>query len=105
MLDEKKKREEAQAKAASGEDQVEELTEEDFAKMKAEEEAKKSGAKPAEEEKKDEKAEGEEGENKGAKPNPGNGGTTDKYNWEQTLSEVTVNVDIPANIKGSHLDV
>lgn len=55
--------------------------------MKAEEEAKKSGkeVKPVEEAKKEDTTEGEEGEDKGQKPNAENGGQTDKYQWGQTL--------------------
>ena len=55
-----------------------------------------------EEEKKDEQ---KEEEDKGEKPNAGNGGKTDKYFWEQTLAEVTVNVPIEAHIKGNMLKV
>eukprot|EP01038_Epipyxis_sp_PR26KG_P015417 gene15417-20799_t len=35
----------------------------------------------------------------------GNGGKTDKYVWTQTLSEVTVNVPVPAGTKTKMLDV
>jgi hypothetical protein len=108
MMAEKKKREEddkKKAAAESGEAQCEELTEEEAAKMMAEEAAKKAGAAKPTEEKKSEEKEGEEGEDKGQKPNPENGGSTDKYWWGQTLSEVTVNLTIGANIKGNMLKV
>jgi len=38
-------------------------------------------------------------------PNAGNGGTTDKYSWEQTLNELTVNVPIPAGVTSKQLTV
>jgi len=108
LADKKKREEEAKKKAAeeSGEAQCEELTEEEAAKMQAEIDAKKAGSKPAEEKKSEEKT-GEEGEekDKGQKPNPENGGETDKYWWGQTLSEITVNIPIAGNIKGNMLKV
>jgi len=42
---------------------------------------------------------------KGQIPNSGNGGVGDKYTWEQTLIEVTVNVPIPEGIKAKQLTV
>ncbi len=54
-----------------------------------------------EEESKDEKKE----EDKGQKPNSGNGGETDKYRWSQTLEEVTVFVKLPDNITSKQLDI
>jgi hypothetical protein len=38
-------------------------------------------------------------------PPPGNGGRTDKYVWTQQLSELTVNVPVPAGTKGKQLDI
>jgi hypothetical protein len=107
---EKKAREEAAAKkAAENDSQVMEVTEEEAARIEAEEAAKKAGktVEPAEEQKGDaEKKEGEDDdENKGSKPNAGNGGTTDKYYWEQTLQEVTVNINIPDGVTGKQLKV
>lgn len=54
-----------------------------------------------------EKAEGDnEEEEEDNTPAPeGNGGTTDKYVWTQTLSEVTVNVPLPAGTKAKMLNV
>jgi hypothetical protein len=50
---------------------------------------------------------GKEGEkkDKGAKPNSGNGGETEKYRWTQTLEEVTVFVQLPDNVASKQLDV
>lgn len=65
------------------------------------------------EEDKEPKAE-ENAENKGEKkddddnekPPKGNGGTTDKYVWTQTLEEVTINILMPnSNIRGKDLNV
>lgn len=36
---------------------------------------------------------------------PGNGGRTDKYVWIQTLSELTVNIPVPAGTKTKMLDI
>ena len=54
-----------------------------------------------------EEGEGEKKEKKkkGQKPNAGNGGQTDKYYWEQTIEELTVNVTIPPGTKAKMLDV
>ncbi len=35
----------------------------------------------------------------------GNGGSTDKFVWTQTLSELTVNVPVPAGTKTKMLDI
>lgn len=82
--------------------QVTEVTDEEAAKIVAEEAAKKGDAKPAESAT-EEKKEGEE--DKGQKPNAGNGGKTDKYTWEQSLKDVTVYITLPAGIAGKNLDV
>ncbi|KAK3258529.1 hypothetical protein CYMTET_32429 [Cymbomonas tetramitiformis] len=39
------------------------------------------------------------------KPNSGNGGSTDKYSWVQTLAEVTVNIPVPVGTKSRMLTV
>jgi hypothetical protein len=41
---------------------------------------------------------------KGPKP-VGNGGTTDKYVWTQSLNELTVNIAVPVNVRSKQLDV
>jgi len=77
-----------------------------------EEEARKK-AKANKEEAKDSdneemKEDGEDGEKKGPpkiKPNDGNGGSTEKYDWIQTLDEVTVWIKVPDLIKANQLDV
>ena len=60
-----------------------------------------------EKEKEKEKEEGEGGDDEADdSPAPeGNGGVTDKYVWTQTLSEVTVNVPLPAGTKAKMLSV
>jgi len=51
------------------------------------------------------KKDDEDEEDKGPPP-VGNGGTVDgKYVWTQTLSELTVNVDLPENTRGRDLNV
>ena len=66
----------------------------------AEEAAKKTGQTTVStEEQKDEK------EDKGIKPNAGNGGETDKYVWEQSLKDVTVNVHLPQGLTSKQLAV
>lgn len=36
---------------------------------------------------------------------PGNGGKTEKYEWTQTLAEVTVNIPLPIGITKKQLEV
>jgi hypothetical protein len=48
----------------------------------------------------------EDDEQKGRqKPNRGNGGSTDRYVWTQTLQEVEVRVPLPQGTKAKHLSV
>ena len=92
-----------------------EVTAEEAALIEAQEAAKKAG-KPvpeaaaaatedapadAEEEKKEE----EDDKDKGEAPNAANGGSTELYDWEQSLSELTVNIHIPEGTTGKMLTV
>ena len=100
----------AKEKAEKDEAQVTELTAEEAELLEREEAAKKENpAAAAQLEKEGEEVKQEEGEekkeDKGQKPNTGNGGETDKYYWEQTIDELTVNVYIPKEIKAKMLDV
>ena len=101
----KKKQTESQA-------QVEEVTDEEAERIIKEQEAKKkaetAGADDANmqsDESPEKEGEEEKKENKGQKPNSGNGGETDKYRWAQTLEEVTVFVKLPDNITSKQLDI
>lgn len=97
--------------------QVKELTKEEIELLEKEEALKKANPAAADEVKRQEDAKASESEeeekkdgeedkkDKGQKPNAGNGGYTDKYVWEQTIEELTVNVSIPSNIKARNLDV
>mmetsp|Transcript_12892 Transcript_12892/g.17675 ORF Transcript_12892/g.17675 Transcript_12892/m.17675 type:complete len:329 (+) Transcript_12892:28-1014(+) len=51
------------------------------------------------------KLEEQEAEEDKIPPPPGNGGKTDHYVWTQTLSDLVVNVPMPAGIKTKMLDV
>jgi hypothetical protein len=96
------------------------VTDEEAERIMKEQEAKKKAGtteKKGDDEKMDEpksespKKEGEDEEkkedeaDKGAKPNSGNGGETDKYKWTQTLEEVTVFVWLPDGVSSKQLDV
>ena len=93
------------------------MTDEEAERILKEQEAKKKSAAKGDDEKMDEpksespKKEGDEDEkkedeaDKGAKPNSGNGGETDKYKWTQTLEEVTVFVWLPDGVSSKQLDV
>jgi len=59
-----------------------EVTDEEAARIEAEEAAKKSGQSVTPADSKDAVEEKKDDENKGQKPNAGNGGRTDLYYWE-----------------------
>ena len=117
--EEKRKREakaaEDAAKRKQGEStaQVEEVTDEEAERIIKEQEAKKKKTSDAEMKSESPKKEGDEEEeskdekkeNKGMKPNSGNGGDLDHYRWTQTLEEVTMFVKLPDNITSKQLDI
>lgn len=87
---------EVKKKAPEEDTQVMEVTDEEARQIELEERAKKAGVtleKNANST--EEKKEGDEEAGKGQLPNSSNGGNTDKYNWGQTLNEVTVNAYLP----------
>jgi len=53
----------------------------------------------------EEKKDDDEDAGKGQLPNSSNGGNTEKYNWGQTLNEVTVNAYLPDGTLSKMLDV
>ena len=64
---------------------------------------------PTEEKKTNEEDKGSDEEadskDKGTKPNVGNGGVTDTYEWTQTLAELNVNIFLPQHVKAKDLIV
>jgi len=112
----RKKREEEEQAAAK----IMEVDEEEAKRIQAEIEAEKQAkenvapvvaAAAAAEELKDEgvkeeaaKDEGEE-EEKGMKPNSGNGADLENYNWTQTLSDVDLNVPTQIRVKARDLKI
>jgi hypothetical protein len=91
--------------AEADDSRIVEVTDEEAREIELAEAAKKNGT-VVEEVKKTEDGDAEEdGKDKGAKPNSANGGSTDKYTWEQTLGDVTVNVQIPKGTTAKMLDV
>jgi hypothetical protein len=110
----RKKREEEEQAAAK----IMEVDDEEAKRIQAEIEAKKQAKEnvapvvaTAAEELKDEgvkeeaaKDEGEE-EEKGMKPNSGNGADLENYNWTQTLSDVDLNVPTQIRVKARDLKI
>lgn len=88
----------AKKRKADAETKVQEVTEEEAAKIKAEKESKKAQAEEEEGVLKDE----EEEESKDPPPT-GNGGTTDKYTWTQTLGALEVFVPVPPGVKAKQV--
>jgi hypothetical protein len=92
----------AAAAAAAEEPKIEILDDDEDVLVEAE-------AKPAAEEAKAEAGDdndAEDAEEEDNTPPPlGNGGTTDKYSWTQTLKDVSVSFTVPVGIRGKHLDV
>ena len=69
--------------------------------MKSESPKKEGDGDDDEEENKDDKKK----EDKGMKPNSGNGGDLDHYRWTQTLEEITMFVKLPDNVTSKQLDI
>lgn len=79
-------------KATPIEGKVEEITEEEY-------QTEKSGAKV------EEIPDAPEEDDDGSPPPVGNGGTTDKYRWTQTLKEVTLYIKLPQGTTPRAVDV
>lgn len=92
--EEYKKRMEEVNKKKESEPQIEEVTEEEASKIKAE---KSKGS--SEDQDKEEKEE----EDSKEPPPPGNGGSTEKYNWTQTLGTLEVFVPVPPGVKAKQI--
>jgi len=108
----KAKKAEEEKKAKDSNTTCEEVTDEEAEKIMKEEAERKARLEKGEDHEtavanKEEKKEGEEGETKSNKqqPNPGNGGTTDKYEWIQTLDDLTCFIRLPDGITSKELQV
>lgn len=106
----KKKEEEEKAKQQTvpepeSDNKVEEITDEEAEKLM---EPQTQEVKPSQDESKeadkDKEGEGNDSDD-GTPPLIGNGLKTDKYFFTQTLQDITINVFIPAGIKGKDLNV
>lgn len=102
------KRKEDQERAAEEKRRKEER--EAAKKKKAEEAVKTESVKPPEPKVEETVAKTEENKEDGEKKEekrglPGNGGTTDKYTWTQTLDETHVYIPVHQNTKGKDLDI
>jgi len=100
--DEKKKREE---KEAAKKKTVEEPKPEEKPTPVKVEEKKPVPTEEKKEEKSEESGEAKKEEKEEKRGLPGNGGTTDKYTWTQTLEEIHVYIPVPSNIKTRDLTI
>merc|ERR1711998_386265 len=109
----KRKLEEEKRKKAAAESKIEEIDDEEAAKIEAEKkqakEAKPDSAGPSKSSSDDKEAkkdgdDSEDDESKGVKP-INNGGVTDKYRWTQTLPDLDVYVDVPPGTRAKQLNV
>jgi hypothetical protein len=66
---------------------------------------KSSSESPKKEGEEEEEGKGEKKEDKGMKPNSGNGGDLPNYRWTQTLEEITMFVKLPDNVTSKQLDI
>eukprot|EP00931_Biecheleriopsis_adriatica_P101389 TRINITY_DN76539_c0_g1_i1.p1 TRINITY_DN76539_c0_g1~~TRINITY_DN76539_c0_g1_i1.p1 ORF type:complete len:360 (+),score=111.06 TRINITY_DN76539_c0_g1_i1:88-1080(+) len=92
--EEYKKRAEEAKKKQESEPKIEEISEEEANRIKAQKQEKS--------EDNDEKGDKEEEDSKEPPP-PGNGGSTDKYNWTQTLGTLEVFVPVPPGVKAKQI--
>ena len=66
---------------------------------------KSSSESPKKEGEEEEEGKSEKKEDKGMKPNSGNGGDLPNYRWTQTLEEITMFVKLPDNVTSKQLDI
>jgi len=97
--EEYKRRQEEQAKKKAEAPAIEEVTDEEAAKIKAEKDSKKD-----DEDGEEDKEDGEAKEEDSKEPPPtGNGGSTDKYTWTQTLSALEVFVNVRPGVRAKQI--
>jgi len=103
----RKKQAELAKKEEEEQPKIEEITEDEAAKIKEEKKAKadegKASASSKEEKEKDEEDGAKSDEETKEPPPLGNGGTTDKYTWTQTLSTLEVYVNVKPGVKAKQI--
>ena len=106
---EEKRKELEAKKAAAGEEDVMEIGEDGTFDVGGKTTEKKMPPTPppssSTTEKKEDDAPAEEEEEDKSPPPEGNGGTTDKYKWTQTLQELSVTFTLPIGTKAKMIDI